>query len=81
MSIQMDGAVIRRIGLLAKELGKSKKYVLENAVNCYAESVAKERNIDVFARTLGSWEREESPPETVKKIKAVMRQSQERHKK
>lgn len=80
MSTRMDEAVIKRIGLLAQELGTSKKNVLESAVNCFADKVAAEKNLDVFARTLGSWAREEAPGETVKRIKAVMRKSQERRK-
>lgn len=80
ISTRMDEAVIRRIGLLAQKMGKSKKFILESAVNCYAEKVAEEMELDALVQTLGSWAREESPAETVIQIKEAMRKSQERYK-
>lgn len=80
MSTRMDEAVIRRIGLLAKRLGTSKKAVLENAVRYYAEKIEAEQNFDVLTHTLGSWQRDEPAAETVQAIKDTMRKSQERYK-
>lgn len=80
MSTRMDEALIRRIGMLARELGTSKKAVLEDAVRCYAEKIEAEQGIDVLTATFGGWERDESPAETVHGIKDAMRNSQERYK-
>ena len=80
MSTRIDEAVIRRIGLLAKRLGTSKKAVLENAVRYYAEKIEAEQGFDVLTHTLGSWQRDETAAETVQTIKDTMRKSQERYK-
>lgn len=79
VSTRMDEAVIQHIGMLAKKLGTSKKAILENAVRLYSEKIEAEQGIDVLSHTFGSWERDESSAETVKRIKDVMRDSQERH--
>ena len=79
-STRINEAVIRHIGMLAKRLGTSKKAVLENAVNYYAERIEVEQGFDVFSHSFGSWRREKSAAETVDTIKTAMRRSQERHK-
>lgn len=80
MSTRVDEAVIRNIGMLAKKLGTSKKAVIENAVQYYVEKIEAESGIDIFTHTFGVWQREETASETVKKIKGIMRRSQERYK-
>ena len=80
MSTRMDEAVIQHIGLLAKRLGTSKKAVLENAVRYYLEKIEAEQGFDVLTHTLGSWQRDESATETVRRIKDTMRKTQERYK-
>lgn len=80
MSTRMDEAVIRRIGLLARKLGTSKKAVLENAIRYYSEKIEAEQGFDVLTDTFGSWQRDESAAETVQNIKGTMRKSQERYK-
>jgi predicted DNA-binding protein len=79
MSTRMDEAVIQHIGILAKKLGTSKKAILENAVRQYAEKIEAELKFDILAHTLGSWQRDEPPTETVRSVKDAMRQSQERY--
>jgi predicted transcriptional regulator len=79
MSTRMDEAVIRRIGMLAKKLGTSKKAILENAVRHYAEKIEAEQDFDVLTDTFGSWQRDDSAAETVQAIKDTMRKSQERY--
>jgi predicted transcriptional regulator len=79
MSARMDKAVIRRIGMLAKKLGTSKKAILENAVRHYAEKIEAEQDFDVLTDTFGSWQRDDSAAETVQAIKDTMRKSQERY--
>jgi len=79
MSTRMDEAVIRRIGMLAKKLGTSKKAVLENAVRYYAEKIEAEQDFDVLTDTFGGWQRDDSAVETVQTIKDTMRKSLERY--
>ena len=80
VSTRMDEAVIQHIGMLAKKLGTSKKAVLENAVRLYSEKIEAEQGVDILSHTFGSWQRDESSSESVKRIKDAMRKSQERHK-
>lgn len=80
MSTRMDESVIQSIGVLARKLNISKKAVLENAVKCFSEKVAAEKDLDILAQTLGSWLRDESAPDTIKAVKATMRKSQQRYK-
>lgn len=80
MSTRMDDAIVRRVGMLAKMLGTSKKAVLENAIRLYAEKVESEMRIDVLEHTSGCWKRDEDAAETVRSIKKAMRHSQERYK-
>ena len=80
MSTRMDEALIRRVGMLAKKMGMSKKAVLENAVRFYAERIEEEDGIDVLYQTCGCWNREESADETWRLARNKMRESQERYK-
>ncbi|MBL7178952.1 MAG: ribbon-helix-helix protein, CopG family [Desulfobacterales bacterium] len=80
MSTRIDEAVVRRIDLLAKKLGTSKKAVIENAIRHYAQKVDLEHKFDIFAHTLGCWQRDEPAAKTVERIKTAMRRSQERYK-
>ena len=80
MSTRMDETVIQRIGLLAKKLRTSKKAIIENAVRNYADKVEADQGVDVLTQTFGSWQRDESAPETVTSVKNAMRKSQKRHK-
>ena len=80
MSTRMDEAVIRHVDMLAKKLSLSKKAVLENAIQCYAEKIESEEGLDVLAVTFGSWKRDQSAEDTIQTIKDTMRKSQERYK-
>jgi predicted transcriptional regulator len=80
MSTRMDEAVIRQITMLAQKMGISKKAILENAIRNYSEKIAEELDLDIFAQTLGCWQRDESADETVRNIKKTMKKSQERYK-
>ncbi len=79
-STRMDEKVIQHVGLLAKQLGTSKKAVLENAIRMYAEKVETDQGCDILTHTFGGWRREESAAETVRSIKGLLRKSQERYK-
>lgn len=79
-SIQIDDAVIKRIGMLAKKLGTSKKAVLEKAIQHYADAFESEQGFDVLDLTLGCWQRDGRTENTVRHINGTMRKSRERYK-
>ena len=66
-SASVDESVIQRINFLARQLGTTKKAVIEEAIRLYAEKIESEKNLDVFEQTLGAWHRIESPAKTVEK--------------
>ena len=79
LSARVDEAVILRIGALAEQLGTTRKAIIERAVESYAERVETERNTGVLEQTLGAWQREESPDETVENAREAFRDSMRRH--
>jgi predicted transcriptional regulator len=78
LSARIDESVLRRIELLARELGTTKKAVIENAIRLYADRLETERQIDVLDRTWGAWQREETPEETVERSRFAFRRSMRR---
>jgi len=81
LSAQIDESVILRIDGLARQLGTTKKAIIETAIRMYAHIVEKEHNIEVLEWTHGTWRRTESPDETVKNARRAFRTSMQRHKK
>ncbi len=79
LSARVDEAVIRQIGLLARELKTTKKAIIESAVRLYSEQSGLKKKLDVFEQTCGSWNRSESPEETVNQARSAFRGSMERH--
>ena len=79
LSARVDESILRRIGLMAEQMKTSKKTVIENAILLYAEQVETEASIDILDRTLGAWDREESPEETFEKSRTTFHTSMERH--
>ena len=66
-STRLDSAVLSRIADLSKRLRIPKKSVIEKAVGLLAAQVEEETKMDVFDRTCGAWDREESAAELVRK--------------
>jgi hypothetical protein len=75
LSARVDESVLRRIGSLAQRLHTSKKRVIENAVQMYAENVDQEQGSDVFRETFGTWRRKESADEIVVEARRAFRES------
>ena len=78
LSARVDDAVIQRIGALARQLGTTKKAVIEDAICCYAAQVERDQNTDVLEQTCGVWQREESPEETVRTVRQAFQQGMHR---
>jgi hypothetical protein len=78
LSARVDESVIHKIGALAKQMGTTKKAVIEEAVCLYNEKV-RSGEADVFDQTLGAWSRKESPQQTVAQVRRAFRGSMGRH--
>lgn len=79
LSARVDEAVLMRLGNLAKQLHKSKKSILENAILLYANQVEKMGKQDAFDCTFGAWERDEEVTETVNQSRRAFNKSMGRH--
>jgi predicted transcriptional regulator len=78
LSARVDESVVHKIGALAKQMGTTKKAVIEEAVRLYGEKV-QSGEVDVFEQTLGAWSRKEAPQQTVAKARQAFRGSMGRH--
>ncbi|MCZ6677631.1 MAG: hypothetical protein O7E52_10305 [Candidatus Poribacteria bacterium] len=78
-STRLDESVVRRIGLLAQQLGMTKKAIIETAIQTLAEKVSATYEIDIWKQTCGAWHRTESPQTTVESARGAFRKSMQRH--
>ena len=81
LSARVDDTVIHRIGMLAEQLHTTKKAIIEGAIIAYAEKVETEKKLDVLEQTLGAWQRDEAPDETVRRVRCSFRNSMQRRQK
>lgn len=81
LSARVDEEVVQKINIIAHKLKTTKKSVIENAIQDYAEKIEKEEKIDLLELTLGAWKRDETPDETIKDIKNKFKQSMNRYQK
>lgn len=79
LSARVNEAIIKRIGALAKQLGTSKKAVIERAILAFAEKIESENDLDLLAETAGAWSREETVDVTVERSKRTFRERMKRH--
>lgn len=80
-SARLEESVIRLIGILARQLGTTKKAIIEDAIRMYTKKIEKENNFDALEQTLGAWRRMESPDKTVEKAHKEFRKSMHRYQK
>ena len=80
-SARLDESVVRRIGALAQQLETTKKAVIENAIQVYAEKIEAENDFDVLEQTLGAWRRTQPPQKTVEEARQAFRRSMHRYQK
>jgi hypothetical protein len=78
LSARVDESVTHKIGALARQMGTTKKAVIEEAIRLYDEKV-RSGEADVFERTLGAWSRKEPPQRTVVKVRRAFRGAMGRH--
>jgi hypothetical protein len=79
LSARVDETTIRKIGLLAQKLKKTKKAVIEEAIRSYADQSGSGQAMDILDQTCGVWNRPESPRETANRVREEFRKSMERH--
>ena len=79
LSARLDEEVILQISRLSRRLRVSKKKVIEDAVKLYVDKMENKQKTDILQETFGTWVREESPEETVRKSRDAFRKSMERH--
>lgn len=78
ISARVDESVAHLIGSLARDLGKSKKSVIEEAIRAYSAGAVEAQARDVFEETFGAWKRKESPAKTVERAKKAFHESMTR---
>lgn len=77
-SARLDEAALDEMERVTRELGITKRQFLEEAIRLRAGKNAEGRP-DVWAETLGAWDRQEKPATTIRSARAAFRRSFERH--
>jgi len=80
-SARLEESVIQRIGSLARRLRTSKKRIIEDAIQNYADKIDREAKFDVFEQTCGVWRRKESADQIVEEARKAFGKSMERRRK
>ena len=76
LSARIDESIVELLDALSRSLHKTKKKILEEALDQYAKSL--DMNPDVFEETHGTWRRNESPDETRRRIRDEFERSMRR---
>ncbi len=79
LSARVNETVLQKIGMLARQLRTTKKAIIEAAILAYAQKIETAEKTDVFAQTLGSWQRQEKPAQTRDEIRSKFNQGMKRH--
>jgi hypothetical protein len=75
LSARVDESTLNRISWLARELGATKKSIIEEAIRAYTREIEARGDSDVLELTCGAWARDEPPDETVVATRAAFRRS------
>ncbi len=79
LSARVDESVVQQIALLAAELNMTKKAVIESAIKHYSEQKGMEKKINIFAKTCGAWQREETAQQSISAARLAFNKSMKRH--
>ena len=79
-SARLDEAALDEMDRVTRQLRISKRQFLEEAIRLRARVEAGAQP-DVWAETLGAWDRKEAPAATLRTARAAFRRSFERHSK
>jgi hypothetical protein len=75
LSTRVDETTIKKIGLLAQKLKKTKKAIIEGASYSDADQTASSQAMDILDQTCSAWNRPESPQKTVTRVREGFRKS------
>ena len=79
-STRLDEATLDELSRVTRRLGVTKRQFLQEAISLRARQADVAGHGDVWAETLGAWQRRESAPTTIRRIRKQFRQSfQRRH--
>lgn len=78
-SARVDEAALNEMERVARRLGITKKQFLEEAIRLRARQFAARDDVDVWAETLGAWNRKEDARTTIRAARRKFQQSFERH--
>lgn len=78
-STRMDNEVIEALTQAVRKTGMSKKRFVEQAIKNQVREMGVEYGTNIWEETSGAWKRDESPAETVRKIRNRMLKSMRRH--
>jgi len=79
LSARVDEMIVSEIAFLAHKLHVSKKNIIEQAVQMYAQHVKGAEGENVFSQTSGAWKRKEKAAQTVTQARNVFNKSMTRH--
>ena len=72
LSVRVDESIARRLDQLTRQLGLTKKAVIEGAVALYEKEMESETGgTDILAATFGAWNRPESAIEIVQRSRGL----------
>lgn len=78
-STRLDEATLNEMERVTRRLGISKRRFLEEAIQQRARHLVSEREADVWAETLGAWQRKEPAGTTVRRARREFQRGFERH--
>ena len=79
LSARVDEVVLSKLNNIAAQLHKSKKSVLESAIQLYASQIEKTKKRDILDDAFGAWDRTESTMESSINARTAFNQSMQRH--
>ena len=78
-SARVGEETLARIEVLAQQLGKTKKQIIQEAIEQYQAKAGEFLSLDILEHTFGAWKRPESARETSSKARKAFQESMVRH--
>ncbi len=80
-SARVSPSTLARIEVLARQLGKTKKQIVEEAIEQYSERASETHSVDLLEHTFGAWKRSEPAGALSAKARKAFQRSMLRHRK
>ena len=78
-STRLDEATLNEMERVTRRLGISKRRFLEDAIQQRVRGLVSEQHADIWADTLGAWQRKEPAGTTIRRARRVFQRAFERH--